>query len=108
MVDSVLLPNIRCHIVFVLDVRRNLVLPVGTPGRIDDPGIVPPVRQNEGHIGVGQRLDFVDGSPGCYVVRDRAHGKDWHSNVAQGNRPTVDLEMSSCQGIVEEQAAEVF
>ena len=41
--DGALLPGIWVDIVLALDVRGDLMLPVRTTGRIDDPGVMPPI-----------------------------------------------------------------
>jgi hypothetical protein len=51
--DGALLPGIWVDIILALDMRGDLMLAVMTTWWIDDPGIVPPIGQDEGHVGVG-------------------------------------------------------
>ena len=103
-----LLPGVGGDIVFAFGVRGDLVLPIRGAGRVHNPGIVAPVGQDERHIGIGQSLDLVYRAPRRHVVGDRTHREDRRADIAQRNRPAVNLEMSHCQGVVEEQAAKVF
>jgi hypothetical protein len=89
-------------------VRSDLVETVGMPWRADDTGVVAAIGQHEGHLGVCQRLNLVNRTPGRNMVSQRADSEDGHSDVTQGHWPVVDLVNAFCQFIVEKELPQVF
>jgi hypothetical protein len=80
---------------------RSLVLPVWTTRWVDDSGIVPPIGQDKGHVGVGQSL--TEGNKGQAVGRNPrayAHRRlDRHPSQCQVFEPKrLDGSLQSDRG----------
>lgn len=78
------------------------------PGLAHDPGVVSARRQTEGHVGVRQKMQLVDRTPGRHVVACRADREHRHADVADGDRAPVDLVATLRQVVVQEQPAQIL
>ena len=108
MVNRIFFPRVGIDINVFFLVGRNLMIAARISGRIDNPGIVAAVREDEGDIGVRQHLDLVYGPPRRNVIGDGADGKDGSMNVTQGDGTPANLIATCGKVIVQEEMPEIF
>ena len=106
--DGLLLPGVGIDIGVEVVVHRDLVMTTWVSRRTDDAGIVPTIGEHEGDVGVGQRLDLVDGLPGRNVIGQRADRKERDADVSERDRAPVDMVALFGEIVVEEELPQIF
>jgi hypothetical protein len=101
-------PRRGVHIAVADLARGDVVVPAGVAGLRNDAGVVTAIREHEGELGVGEKVNLVDRLPGRDVIGLGAHHEHRHAEVFQRDNAALDGKTTGGEPVLQKQATQIL